>query len=113
MVQFADTQAASRGRRALPPHLARVDRAKSDRARDAELHNLAEVPIVVTGIRRFELPVLRSAIDDIRQQIGTRLEGQAEFRTEDAWTRAAHVLARLAESINAVAPAGDPDYVAR
>jgi hypothetical protein len=55
-------------------------------------------------------PALRSALDELRNIVGGRLEGVHPFAREDALTRAAVAVGDLAAGFNAVIPAGDPDY---
>jgi hypothetical protein len=55
-------------------------------------------------------PALRSAIDEIRNEIGGRLEGNFEFAKEEALTAASIALAALAGGINAVVAEGDEHY---
>ncbi len=55
-------------------------------------------------------PSLRSAIEEIRNEVGERLVGPHKFAKEAALTRAAAGLAALASAINGVFPEGDEDY---
>jgi hypothetical protein len=55
-------------------------------------------------------PALRSAIEELRNTLGGRLEGVHPFAREDAITRAAVAVGDLAAGFNRMIPAGDPDY---
>lgn len=55
-------------------------------------------------------PALRSAINEIRNEVGARLEGSFTFAKEFALTNAASALGTLAAAINKVIPNEDPDY---
>ena len=61
-------------------------------------------------IRLEEAPALRSALDEIRNEVGGRLAGSHRFPKEAALTRAVSALGRLAAAVNAVVPEEDPDY---
>lgn len=61
-------------------------------------------------IQGEHLSALRSAIEDIRDQIGTRLLSPAPYDVEAALTRAAAAVGALAAFVNALVPAGDPHY---
>jgi hypothetical protein len=56
-------------------------------------------------------PALRSAIEEISNDIGARLTGSHRFAKEQALTDAAVALAPLRVAISAKIPAGDPNYV--
>lgn len=56
-------------------------------------------------------PALKSAVDEISNLIGTRLEGPSKFAKEDALTRAAIALGLLRAAITEQVPRGDRDYV--
>lgn len=71
-----------------------------------------------TGMKRitFEVadihaPALRSAIEEISNEVGGRLTGQHAFAKEQALTDAAIGLGTLRKAINKVVGAGDPNYV--
>lgn len=55
-------------------------------------------------------PALRSAIAEIRNELGGRLSGSHRFPKEAALTRAVSALGALAAAINAVIPEEDADY---
>jgi hypothetical protein len=55
-------------------------------------------------------PALRSALEELRNILGGRLEGVHPFAREDALTRAAAAVGDMAAGFNAIIPAGDPDY---
>lgn len=55
-------------------------------------------------------PALRSAVSEIRNEVGERLAGSHRFAKEYALTRAASSLGALAGAVNAVIPEEDPDY---
>jgi hypothetical protein len=61
-------------------------------------------------VRRSDAPALRSALDEIRHEVGGRLEGPHLFAKEQALTNAARALAAVAAAVNALAPKGDPAY---
>lgn len=55
-------------------------------------------------------PALKSAIDEISNTVGARLEGPSKFAKEDALTRAAMGLGLLRAAIAAKEVRGDRDY---
>ena len=55
-------------------------------------------------------PALRSAIEDISNEIGGRLEGIHHYAKEDALTEAAAALGPLRAAVNAVIPVGHEDH---
>lgn len=55
-------------------------------------------------------PALRSAIEEIRNELGERVSGAFAFKKEQALTDAVVAVGRLAAAANAVIPEGDPDY---
>jgi hypothetical protein len=55
-------------------------------------------------------PALRSAIEEISNEVGGRLEGAHRFNREDALTRAAVALGIRRRAVNKVVPAGDKGY---
>jgi hypothetical protein len=54
---------------------------------------------------------LKSAVDDISEQIGRKLEGPKAYDTERALTHAAVAVARLRAAVNAQGTVGAKDYV--
>lgn len=68
-----------------------------------------EVPISFK-VRLSDAPALRSAIEEIRSKVGTRLEGKHRYAKEQALTNAARAIAALAAAVNEKAAGGDPDY---
>ena len=64
----------------------------------------------VTTIPDEHGPSLRSAIEEIRNEVGGRTEGAFAFKKEHALTTASSALGRLASVANTVIPEGDPDY---
>lgn len=65
---------------------------------------------VKVRVRRGDLPALRSALQEIRDEIGGRLVGPHRFAREHALTRATIALGAVAAEVNRLAPKGDPDY---
>jgi hypothetical protein len=55
-------------------------------------------------------PALRSALEEIRNELGGRLEGAFTFAREQAITNASTALGTLSSAINAAVPAGDDHY---
>ena len=55
-------------------------------------------------------PALRSAIAEIRNELGERASGAHAFYKEDAIVRAINSLGALASALNVVIPKEDPDY---
>lgn len=55
-------------------------------------------------------PALRSALEDISNQIGGRLQSDMKFALEDALTEAATALGPLRAAINQIVPEGHKDY---
>lgn len=56
-------------------------------------------------------PALRSAIEEISNEVGGRLEGLHRYSKEHALTKAAVALGTLRAAICKVVAAGDPTYV--
>jgi hypothetical protein len=57
-----------------------------------------------------QAPSLRSAISEIRNEIGARASGAHDFLKEDALVRALAALGSLAAALNHVVPEEDKDY---
>jgi hypothetical protein len=57
-------------------------------------------------------PALRSAVEEIRNEVGGRLEGQHRYAKQDALTYAAVALGSLFAAITRKVTAGDPGYSA-
>lgn len=55
-------------------------------------------------------PALRSAMEDICNEIGGRLEGIHQYEKEDALTEAAIATNALRAAVNQVVPVGHEDY---
>lgn len=55
-------------------------------------------------------PALRSALEDISNQIGGRLQSDMKFALEDALTEAVTALAPLRVAVNQIVPEGHKDY---
>lgn len=55
-------------------------------------------------------PALRSAIEDLSNEIGGRLEGIHVYQQEDALTEAAAALGPLRAGVNRVVPEGHVDH---
>lgn len=55
-------------------------------------------------------PALLSAIDEISNRVGGRLEEATRFSKEDAWTRAVRALGPLRAELYRVVKRPDPDY---
>jgi hypothetical protein len=53
----------------------------------------------------------KSAVDDLSDQIGAKLEGPKPYDTEQALTHAAIAVAALRAAVNAQVKAGAKDYV--
>lgn len=69
-----------------------------------------------TGIAEFPskfAPAFRSAINEIRGEVGGRLEGMYPFKNEQALTDATVALGKVAAGINQAIPAGDAGYEAK
>lgn len=56
------------------------------------------------------LPALKSAVEEISNEIGGRLEGPHSFDREEALSDAAMALGALRAAVNAIVPAGHPHY---
>lgn len=65
---------------------------------------------VTTEIPSEQGPALRSALAEIRNEVGARLEGSFTFAKEFALTRAVSALGALAAAVNDVIPTEDVDY---
>lgn len=61
-------------------------------------------------IPRDFAPAFRSAVNEIRNELGERLAGMHRYEKEDATTRAVAAIAPFAAAVNKVIPADDPDY---
>lgn len=66
-------------------------------------HATADIPAEHAG-------ALRSAVNEIRNELGERVSGAHKFKKEHALTRAVSAVGRLAATINLVIPQEDPDY---
>lgn len=55
-------------------------------------------------------PALRSAVEEISNEVGGRLEGRHTYAKEQALTDAAIGLGRLRAAVNKAVPAEDPHY---
>ncbi len=55
-------------------------------------------------------PALRSAVEEMSHMLGTRLESPHRYDKEEALTMAALGLGKLRQAVNALVPAGDPNY---
>jgi len=55
-------------------------------------------------------PAFRSAIEEIRNELGERLAGAHKYEKEDALTKAASAVGAFAGILNSVVPEGDKDY---
>ena len=67
------------------------------------------------GVARVEIPsifgpALRSAMEDITNEIGGRLEGIHKYEKEDALTEAAIATNALRAAVNQVVPVGHEDH---
>jgi hypothetical protein len=58
-------------------------------------------------------PALRSAVEEMSNEIGGRLEGSYAFATETAYTDAVVALGALRAEVNAKVKAGDPNWRSR
>lgn len=57
-----------------------------------------------------QLPALRSAIQEIRDELADRISGRYIFEREAAYTRALIALGALAGGLNALIPKGDEAF---
>lgn len=57
-----------------------------------------------------QLPSLRSALQELRDELADRVSGRYEFKREAPYTRAIIALGTLAAALNCVVPAGDPGF---
>jgi hypothetical protein len=55
-------------------------------------------------------PSLRSAVNEIRNTLGGRVEGAFSFKKEHSLTKAGSAMGRMAAALNLVIPEDDPDY---
>lgn len=65
---------------------------------------------IVFDVHLEHAPALRSAIDEISQELGGRLEGPHSFNRESALTDAAIAIGALRRAVFALVPAGHPHY---
>ena len=56
------------------------------------------------------IPALNAAVDEIRDLVGTRLEGPHKFSKEAALTRASIGLGALAAALNSASNTVDPNF---
>lgn len=70
-------------------------------------HHSAEMTVEIPS--EFA-PALRSAVNEQRNELGSRLSGVHVYTKEDALTRAAAAFATLAKAINHCIPEDDNDY---
>jgi len=61
-------------------------------------------------VHKEHAPALRSAVEEISNTVGGRLEGRYEYDVEQALTNAAVALGSLRAATFAAIPAGDPNY---
>lgn len=64
---------------------------------------IAEIPAA-------HAPALRSAVTEIRQELGERLAGAHKYGKEDALTRAVSAIGAFASALNRVVLVEDRDY---
>lgn len=55
-------------------------------------------------------PALRSALTEMRNELGGRASGAHRYEREDALARALNATATLAAALNTVVPEDDPHY---
>lgn len=77
---------------------------------DRQYHGHARMIRISFEVREEHAPALRSAVEEISNEIGGRLEGPHAFAKEEALTNAAIALGALRAAVNAKVPAGDPYY---
>lgn len=65
---------------------------------------------ITAMIPTCQAPALRSAIQEIRDELGGRASGAHKYHKEDALTRAVDAIGKLSAAINYVIPEEDPDY---
>lgn len=65
---------------------------------------------ITTEIPSEQGPALRSALAEIRNEVGERLAGSHRFAKEYALTHAASALGQLSAAINQVIEKEDPEY---
>jgi hypothetical protein len=70
----------------------------------------SELLTITFQVSRENAPALKSAIEEITNEVGGRLEAPHAFAREDALTRAAIALGALRRAVSAQVPAGDRDY---
>lgn len=69
-----------------------------------------EILEITFTVRRGDAPALKSALDEIRGEVGGRLEGMHLFAKEAALTNAARALGRLYHAVHRLVPTGDAYY---
>ena len=72
-------------------------------------NNPATAPVAV-DLPDLHAPAFRSAINEIRDELGGRLAGAHRYDKEDALTRAASAIGRFAGAVNLIIPEGEKDY---
>lgn len=67
-------------------------------------------PTKIVQIPEEQLPSLRSALQELRDELADRVSGRYEFKREAPFTRAIIALGTFAGALNCVVPAGDPGF---
>lgn len=65
---------------------------------------------VIVAIPEEHAPSFRSAINEIRNELGERVAGMHNFDKEDALTRAVSAIGTFAGGVNRAIPKDDKDY---
>lgn len=65
---------------------------------------------ITANIPSSQAPAFRSALDEMRNELGGRASGAHKYAKEDALTRAVASVGQFAAALNYVIPEGDPNY---
>ena len=84
-----------------------------ERTRDYRLDPDIPGMVISFMVRDEDAPALRAAIEEIRNEVGGRLEAPHAFATEQALTDAARALGALHAVLVAKIPQADPFYLSR
>lgn len=97
------------------PQLVRITSKMHVRSTGTTPGAAQDAPVVTISFQVHEAhaPALRSAVEEISNEIGGRLEGMYRYDQEEALTAAAVALGTLRAAVDALVPAGDPNYRGR
>lgn len=65
---------------------------------------------ITADIPSSQAPAFRSALEEMRNELGGRASGAHKYAKEDALTRAVAAVGKFAAALNYVVTEGDPNY---